>query len=412
MDKIEALLKTGFVLNKGRYQILICEINGTSYVLSCELNRAGFKVEKTTADGKEDTDNAGKYKNTEMWGKIEAVVTMLDANMKDEAPENPVNTEEDVPKKNEWKQGGYKGVVPETTFEEPDHVQEVAYEDVGAQTKISLPKPGRRIKNLESELMEVGTIRAGEKTISSNGKVIPKKTEYFIVTTKTRKNAKDKNEPDLGYEVDEEIHAIVGKEPTKLKVRLPCDREDLNFVTYFGKYKSAVCECRGDNFSAEKSTGEIIECHGVECESFIKGECKKHGVLSVILEDAPRSGVIWKFRTTSRSSISYLDASLALLTGIANGHVASLPLWFTLTPKETTIPSGTQKGKRTTVYVTNLEFRGGYKELETTVRNLISERNGKDTVSSIERVMEAALSLPDSPEESLDIQETFHPDGY
>jgi hypothetical protein len=401
MDRKTALESVGFTYKNGRYQKLICENDGVSYTLTTEPNGVIYKVDKKLSDGSEQTDGAGKYVDSPLGVEIKKIVDAVNENMgRKKVPAENEMVEIEEP--NGFKEGGYQKFK-----EEP--IQEAVYVDVGDQKKVKLPKPGRRIRNSQPELMEVGTIRAGEK-IQKNGKVLPSKTSYFIITTKKRKNADNKDDPDLGYEIDEEIHKIVGEKPTKLKVRLPCNREDLNLVTYYGKYKSAVCECRGDGYTAEKSSGEIILCNGLNCESYIKGECKRHGVLSVILEDAPRCGVIWKFRTTSRSSLSYLEASLDSLTGLANGHVASLPLWLTLTPKETTIPDGPYKGKKTTVYVANLEFRGGYVELDKTVQKLVAGSNGRDPIQAIERVMESTLSLPDSPEDVRDIQETFHPE--
>jgi len=305
-------------------------------------------------------------------------------------------------KQDDYHEGGYEKI------KETHTIIDAPYEEVGPQKKAILPKPGRRIKNQEAEMMEGGKIRAGKKVLSNNGKPIPKKTEYFTITNMNRKTPTDPNDPDSGFERDEYIHQIVGEKPTRLKVRLACDREDLNFVTYFGKYASASCECRGDGGTAQKFNGDIIPCPGEECESFKKGECKRHGVLSVILEDAPRCGVVYKLRTTSRNSINNLTASLALLTMCSNGHIAGLPLWLTLTPKETIIPT---TGKRTVIYMANLEYRGNFVSMQEHLQQLITERNGRDPVREIERVLEASLALPESPDECKEIHDEFHPDS-
>lgn len=388
MEKIPALKALGFELDRGVYKKFLCEKEGTAYTLTCEPHRPGFKVDKKLPDKSEQTDGAGKYRGTLIYEKIEEIIKALDEKMK----------EEDVK------------VFPEEEFTD---IKEVPYEEVGEQKKVKLPKPGRRIKNLDAEMMEGGKIRAGEKVKNKAGKLVPSKTPYFTITTMNRKQQLDPNDPDSGFEKDEFIHGKenVGPTPTKLNVRLPCDREDLNFVTFFGKYTSASCDCRGDGYTAEKSSGDIIECHGEECESFKKGECKRHGVLSVILEDAPRCGIVHKFRTTSRNSINNLTASLALLTMCSNGHIAGLPLCLTLTPKETTIPSGTMKGKRTTIYMANLEYRGTYPEMQEHLQRLIAERNGRDPVREVEKVIEASLALPESPEECEDVNGMFFPEG-
>jgi hypothetical protein len=326
-----------------------------------------------------------------------------------EGADDVESVEESVPEETEtvsepsnWSEGGFNQMKNET-----QHIQDAVYEDIGEQRKVNLPKPGRRIKNLDAELMKGGTIRAGDKILSKNGKPMPHKTPYLTVTKMTKRKDVVPNDPNDGYERDEYIHSIVGDKPTRLKVRLACDREDLNFITYYGKYKSAACECRGDGYSAQKFTGEIILCAGDECQTFKAGECKRYGKLKVILEDAKSCGIIYTFITTSRNSISNLSASLALLTGCSNGHIAGLPLELTLTPKDTVIPT---TGKRTTIYMANLEYRGTYVEMQQHIQDLLLTREGRNPIREFERIAEAALDVPESPDECKDIHETFCPD--
>jgi hypothetical protein len=224
-----------------------------------------------------------------------------------------------------------------------------------------------------------------------------------------RKRDVNPEDPDSGFERDDGLHKIIGDYPTKLKVRLACDQPDLNFITYYGKYKSAACECRGDGETAEKINGDIIECPGEECEYFKKGECKEHGILSVILEDAPRFGVVYKLRTTSKISKANLEASIAALTLFSEGHPAGMPLWLTLTPMETTYKSGTDKRSKTTVYVSNLEFRGGLFGLYDYIQKRSQLRAGTNPVVEMERLVTANLELGESPEEQEDVCDTFHP---
>jgi hypothetical protein len=259
-------------------------------------------------------------------------------------------------------------------------------------------------------MMEGGKIRAGNK-VMKNGKLLPNATEYFIITTMRRKKDIDPNDPDTGFEIDEVIHKKVGEKPTRLAVRLPCNQPDLNFITYYGKYSSATTDCRGDGEIAETKDGEIIDCLGEDCPSFEKGECKKHGVLSVILEAAGRFGVVYKFRTTSRNSLDNLEASIDALTVAAEGYPANVPLWLTLTPKETTIPNGPMKGKRKVIYMANLEYRhGGYEELDQYVQKRALIRAGRDPVAGMEEALEANLALPEKIEDIEDIHDTFFPE--
>lgn len=76
-DKKTALERLGFEYKNGRYQKLICEINGDSYTLTCELGGSGYKVDKKSADGAENTNGAGHYRNSPIWGKIEAIVNSI-----------------------------------------------------------------------------------------------------------------------------------------------------------------------------------------------------------------------------------------------------------------------------------------------------------------------------------------------
>jgi hypothetical protein len=385
MDKKSALENLGYKLDHGKYKKEICTEGDKTYTLACTLGGAGYQVEKKEGD-KEDINGAGFYSGKPLYAKIEEMVSELQQMMKSEEPEI-------VEEPRGFVDGGYK-------------VQDATYEEIGEQKEAPLPKPGRRIKNIEAEMMEGGKIRAGKKGLSESGRPIPQKTEYFTVTTMNRKKVTDPNDPDSGFERDEHIHSIVGNEPKKLRVRLACDKEDLNLITFFGRYAGAACECRGDGFTAQKLNGDIIPCAGEECETFIKGECKRHGILSVILEDAPRCGIVHKFRTTSRNSINNLTASLALLTMCSNGHIAGLPLLLTLTPKETTIP---KTKKRTTIYMANLEYRGTYPDMQEHLQKLIQDRNGRDPVREYEKLAEAALEVPESPDECMDVAATFFP---
>jgi phage recombination protein Bet len=85
MDKKLALENVGFVYSNGKYKIELCTSeNGTKYVLTCDLGKAGFIVETTHPDGREDSNGAGKYKGTPIWDKINEILTQLNEEMSKE----------------------------------------------------------------------------------------------------------------------------------------------------------------------------------------------------------------------------------------------------------------------------------------------------------------------------------------
>jgi len=390
MEKKQALEFVGFRFELGKYVYDLCTTDKKSYKLTCELVRSGYKVDTITPEGKAETKGAGAYKDTPVWDKIKEVTEMVEAAQAQE--------EEVMQEPEDFVTGGFN-----------EKIQDASFEEVGDQRRVKR-KPGRRIKNQEAEMMEGGKIRAGSKKMK-NGKLLPNADEFFTITTMRRLKDIDPNDPDTGFERDEAIHKRVGDTPTRLAVRLPCNQPDLNFGTYFGKYTSATTDCRGDGEIAITKDGNEIDCLGEDCPKFEKGECKKHGVLSVILEAAGRFGVVYKFRTTSENSIKNLIASIDALTVASEGYPANIPLWLTLTPKETTIPRGPMKGKRKTIYMANLEYRhGGYTELDEYVQKRALIRAGRDPVEGMEKALEANLALPESPEECRDIKDTFCPD--
>lgn len=80
-DKKSALENLGFEYINGRYQKLICENAGKTYTLTCEIGRAGYKVDTRKSDGSEQTNDAGTYRNSPIWEKIEAIVKSIKTEM-------------------------------------------------------------------------------------------------------------------------------------------------------------------------------------------------------------------------------------------------------------------------------------------------------------------------------------------
>lgn len=294
------------------------------------------------------------------------------------------------PKEGSWQSGGYNKVI------------EAEYE-----VKAATRKPWRTIKGLTPRLAECGKVKIGKK-----GKVItsqkgnqfrpPQKLDHFIITTM------DKNSED-DFVVDEIIMSKLGENCKEIPVRLPYDDPSLNFPTSYSLYESAACKCRGDGETAETSDGKIIDCDPATCPNSKNGKCKPNGVLSVILDDAPRVGGVYKFRTVGWNSINNLFSSMEFIRGLTNGFLAGLPLMLTLTPKHTTIPG---KGTPVTIYMVNLEYRGSLADLAKAIRQTMDTRElMKYSVKDFEKLAEEALSLPESPEECDDIIKELYPEA-
>lgn len=295
-----------------------------------------------------------------------------------------------------WKPGGYQA-----------KMIDAEYQVHGS----AIRKPGRAIKGLTPSLAECGKIKIGVKGETRKGKGgeyrLPKKLDYFIVTTMEKGDPK-KGELD-DFITDTGIMGKLGANCREIPVRLPYDDPSLNFPTSYAYYDSAACQCRGDGEVALTSMGELIECHPETCPNVKSKKCKPNGILSVILDDAPRVGGVYKFRTTGWNSINNLISSMELIRGLTNGFLAGLPLMLTLTPKHVTVPGS----KATTIiYMVNLEYRGSLADMAKAIKQTMDTRALMQySVKDFEKLAEEALSLPEAPEECKDIVEEFYPEA-
>jgi len=307
-----------------------------------------------------------------------------------------------IEKPDVWKKGGY------------EKAKETKYEEVESQNKVKLVRPGRTIKGLTLRLAECGKIKIGIKgktTTSQKGNSFraPQKLDHFIVTTM------DKTEGD-DFKQDEELMKKLGTwdnfggyHCTQIPVRLPYDDPSLNFSTSYAYYDSAACQCRGDGQTAIRADGLVVDCFPETCICVKEQKCKPNGVLSLILDDAPRVGGVYKFRTTGYNSINNLFSSMEFIRGLTNGLLAGLPLMLTLTPKHTVIP-GTRTA--TTIYMVNLEYRGSLQEMVTAIQQTMNTRTKMQySVRDFERLAEEALSIPEAPEECKEIIAEFYPES-
>jgi len=332
-----------------------------------------------------------------MNGEIEAPTGIN----KNNVPET-VNATIEPPKKNEWTQGGYKAKVQKIGFAEVTPVRP------GTQIR-----PSRTLRGLTPRLAECGKIkigRKGETKTSSKGNQFrsPEKLDHFVITTMDKEND--------DFVQDEALMTKLGRWDTfggyhcrEIPVRLPYDDPSLNFPTSYAYYDSAACKCRGDGFIALTAEGETVECNPETCPNVKDKRCKPNGVLSLILDDAPRVGGVYKFRTTGWNSINNIFSSMEFIRGLTNGLLAGLPLMLTLTPKHTVIP-GTKTS--TTIYMVNLEYRGSLQEMVAAIQQTMSTRALMQySVRDFEKLAEEALALPEAPEECKEVAEEFYPES-
>jgi|GEM_PF-3569801 len=299
-------------------------------------------------------------------------------------------------KKTGWKKGGYSAKIQEATYEEVEPVRQAI-----------VKRPSRTIRGLTPRLAECGKIKIGKKgevktSAKGNQFRAPEKIDHFIVTT-MEKTGNDDFAPDM------EIMKKLKDNCKEIPVRLPYDDPSLNFPTSYAFYDSAACQCRGDGITAITSDGNCIDCNPETCPNVKDKKCKPNGVLSLILDDAPRVGGVYKFRTTGWNSINNIFSSMEFIRGLTNGLLAGLPLMLTLTPKHTVIP-GTRTS--TTIYMVNLEYRGSLHDMVTAIQQTMNTRALMQySVKDFEKLAEEALSLPEAPEECKAIVEEFYPDA-
>jgi hypothetical protein len=416
--KLEILLglkSSGYNLVDGdKPEIMLMSLGG-GYTLECNVKKPSSEWKIIFNDGIETTEYPAdsekvvfthRKDSDKLIGEYNATLRELfddGVRVNEEPVKQPEEKVQDTyfeepeqPTKTEWKAGGYKAKVQDATFEEVEPVRQ-----------ITTKRPSRTIRGLTPRLAECGKIkigRKGEVKTSSRGNQFrpPEKIDHFIVTTMEKTGNDD-------FAPDTEIMRKLGGNCKEIPVRLPYDDPSLNFPTSYAYYDSAACQCRGDGVTAITSAGECIDCNPETCQYVKDKKCKPNGVLSVILDDAPRVGGVYKFRTTGWNSINNIFSSMEFIRGLTNGLLAFLPLSLTLTPKNTVVP-GTKTP--TTIYMVNLEYRGSLKEMATAIQQTMSTRAlTQYSVKDFEKLAEEALALPEAPEECKAIVEEFYPES-
>lgn len=347
------------------------------------------EVENVEPENAEEADKLAKLEAI-MNGDIESDVSPS----KNYTPESVKATLEPQ-KHNDWKPGGYKA-----------KVQKIGFAEVTPVRPVTQIRPKRTIRGLTPMLAECGKIKIGKKgeikeSARGNQFRLPEKIDHFLITTMDKVND--------DFSPDTYIMKKLGDNCREIPVRLPYDDPSLNFPTSYAYYDSAACKCRGDGFIALTADGETVECNPETCPYVKDKKCKPNGVLSLILDDAPRVGGVYKFRTTGWNSINNIFSSMEFIRGLTNGLLAGLPLMLTLTPKHTVIP-GTKTS--TTIYMVNLEYRGSLQEMVAAIQQTMSTRALMQySVRDFEKLAEETLSLPEAPEECKAIVEEFYPES-
>ncbi len=418
LDILMDLKKKGYnLIDGGKPEIMTMSLGG-GYTLECNVKEPTKKWKIIFNDGVETTEHPADSEKIVYTYRGDADKLIKEYNYELRAlleegvranPE-PVETPVKQPEvktevvDDHWYEGGYENVVSHDEFKA---------ELKSAMKNVVSRKPSRTIKGLTPRLAECGKIKIGIKGEIRKGKNggeyrLPTKLDHFVVTTMDKENDDFKQDEALMKKLGS-YDNFGGYHCREIPVRLPYDDPSLNFPTSYAYYDSAACQCRGDGELATTSMGEIIECNPETCPNVKDKKCKPNGVLSVILDDAPRVGGVYKFRTTGWNSINNLFSSMEFIRGLTNGLLAGLPLMLTLTPKHTVIP-GTKTS--TTIYMVNLEYRGSLQDMVTAIQQTMNTRALMQySVKDFEKLAEEALALPEAPEECKDIVEEFYPEA-
>lgn len=270
------------------------------------------------------------------------------------------------------------------------------------------------IQTMDLQLAEAGKIKIGKKRDLRQGEDPkafrpPTKLDHFIITT----TEFDSKTGDLKQ--DEKIMQKIGQECRRLHISFPYDDINLNFQSSFARYTKTKCLCRGDGKYARTHEGQVITCNPDACEFGRNGAntCKPSAVLSVILEDVPGIGGVYKFRTTSWNSIRNIYSSLIFITSkITGGILAGIPLDMVLIPKTVQLPDG--KGT-TVIYMVNIEMPRTISELRQLAKD--EARIRAETLIDIrsmetEAARRLAAPVPEDPVDVKAYTEEFHPELY
>lgn len=271
---------------------------------------------------------------------------------------------------------------------------------------------------IRPQLARLGKIVIGEKgevRTSTKGTQFqpPMKLDHFVIKSLYR--------DDAGRLVEEKVLMTrLGGKPRELKIRLPFNDLEANFLCELRYYRGGTLYCSGDGEQARRrpimfqkgerptygSPAPFGPC-GETCPDFQSRNCRRFGALRVILEEQQQVGGIYEFRTTSRTTIENILSGLMTVQAHTGGILGWVPLLMKLVPQTVQTP----EGAASKVYVVQIVFDGSPQQLLTTVRDLLALRAPlMQEIARLEADIKALPAHEESPQDARDTQDEFYPE--
>jgi len=256
-------------------------------------------------------------------------------------------------------------------------------------TTFEHPRIGGRIVGLRTRAPEVWKIKIGRRGAMRKSRQgtdfqPPERLDHILIT-KLKRVGEQHN-----FEVDQEIHAIIGDRPTSLPVRLVYDNPDLNLFSNNSMNRGKKRFCHGDGVRALRmqEDGREIEipcpCHFLETR-----ECRPYGRFQCLLDipGVPGLGGVAIWRTTSKQSVENLYSTMDWIARLTGGRLSNIPLRMSLIQKTSEIPDPrNQGGTMTSTYpLMALQFPDSIGKLyEYATKAIEAERGYADRLRAIE----------------------------
>lgn len=220
------------------------------------------------------------------------------------------------------------------------------------------------ISGMVYSIPTIGRITIGE-IVDDGGSRIPKKNDYFQITSQAQSAGKWVPHPlhetlvaaQMSRGTDKESRS--NKKLRDIPVRLMFDSPELSFrENYTAFAKNGRPLCVGNGKDARRVVNGVVEstgCPGSDACSFgQENRCKPYGRLNVQIDgqDDPFSTFI--FRTSGVNSIRVLRQKLQAMYGAFNGKLAGVPLSLTIRGRSSRMSFGTA------FFVADLVLRDGY----------------------------------------------------
>ena len=129
------------------------------------------------------------------------------------------------------------------------------------------------------------------------------------------------------FVVPQEVASVYGEKPTVLRVKVPVNSLEVIFpqsYQYYGSSRGLKCE--GDLEIAHRLNEKTFTMEEVACPcEHVDKECRKSGVLNVMLYEVSKAGV-YQIRTGSANSIKDINSGLDFVAASIGGSFAMVPL--------------------------------------------------------------------------------------